>query len=117
MRKARKMHWNYRLIDQTKANDGNPLVELVEAHYEDGKILGTTQVCMREESHADMVSVLEQMIKDINASEVLDEKYSQKEYEWKEVLRRMNGKHLDAWLAGTPLPPPGDSYWEKNQGE
>jgi hypothetical protein len=48
---------------------------------------------------------------------VLDEKYSQKEHEWKEVLRRMNGKHLDAWLAGTPLPPPGDSYWEKDQGE
>lgn len=99
------MHWNYRLIDQTKANDGNPLVELVEVHYEGGKILGTTQVCMREENHADMVSVLEQMIKDINASEVLDEKYSQ-----------VINKNLKS-LVAPPLPPPGDSYWEKDQGE
>lgn len=99
------MHWNFRLIDQTKANDGNPLVELVEVHYEGGKIIGTTQVCMREENHADMVSVLEQMIKDINSSEVLDEKYSQ-----------VVNKSLKR-LAAPPLPPPGDSYWEKNQGE
>ena len=99
------MHWNYRLIDQTKANDGNPLVELVEVHYEGGKLLGTTQVCMREENHADMVSVLETMIKDINTSEVLDEKYSQ-----------VINKNLKR-LAAPPLPPPGDSYWEKDQGE
>ena len=74
------MNWNFRLVDQTSANDGDPLVKLVEAHYEGDEILGCTDVWMSEESLADMVSVLEQMIKDIKAHEVLHEKYTPGKY-------------------------------------
>lgn len=70
------MDWNYRLVDRTEANDGNPLVELVEARYEDGKILGCTGVYMGEENRDEMVYVLLQMLKDIEANDVLPEKYA-----------------------------------------
>ncbi len=57
--------------------------------------------------------------RDFSHGEVVEKlkEFSENAYKWEEEGGKWNGKHLDARLAAPPLPPPGDSYWEKDQGE
>lgn len=57
------MHWNYRLIDMSHNNAGEPWLELHEVFYEDdGSLMGYTPVSTGSESVEDMKQTLEWMM-------------------------------------------------------
>lgn len=57
------MHWNYRLIDMSHDNAGEPWLALHEVFYEDdGSLMGYTPVSTGSESVEGMKQTLEWML-------------------------------------------------------
>lgn len=57
------MHWNYRLIDMSHNNAGEPWLELHEVFYEDdGSLMGYTPVSTGGESVESLKQTLEWMM-------------------------------------------------------
>lgn len=66
------MNWNYRLIDRSHFNDGDPWVEIVEAYYdEEGKLKGFSSPCVNGENKDEIVSALKMILADIEDKPVL----------------------------------------------
>lgn len=56
------MHWNYRLIDLSHENGGEPWVVIHEVFYEDdGSLMGYGTACLGSESLEEMRTTLEWM--------------------------------------------------------
>ena len=57
------MHWNYRLIDMSHNNAGEPWLELHEVFYEDdGSLMGYSPVSTSSESVESLKQTLEWMM-------------------------------------------------------
>jgi hypothetical protein len=63
--------WNYRLVDRSDKNEGEPWVEIVEVHYEDGKPIGFSDPSVNAETKELLLENLERIIKDIKEQPVL----------------------------------------------
>lgn len=60
------MHWNYRIVDMSAENGGEPWFELREVFYEeDGSLQGHTSATVSAESPESLVRVLQRMIDDV----------------------------------------------------
>ena len=56
------MNWNFRLVDMTAVNDGEPWVEVKEVFYDDEKPVGYTSATVGGESAADIKNDLWRML-------------------------------------------------------
>ena len=65
------MTWNYRLLDRSHKNDGEPWVEIVEVYYENDKLLGFSEPSINAETKEEVISTLQTIIKDISKQNVL----------------------------------------------
>lgn len=65
------MTWNYRLLDRSHKNDGEPWVEIVEVYYENDKLLGFSEPSINAETKEEVISTLKMIIKDISKQNVL----------------------------------------------
>lgn len=65
------MTWNYRLLDRSHKNDGEPWVEIVEVYYENDKLLGFSEPNINAETKEEVISILQTIIKDISKENVL----------------------------------------------
>lgn len=65
------MTWNYRLLDRSHKNDGEPWVEIVEVYYENDKLLGFSEPSFNAETKEEVISTLKMIIKDISKQNVL----------------------------------------------
>ena len=63
--------WNYRLIDRSDKNEGEPWVEIIEVHYEQNKPIGFCDPSINAETREELVKNLEMIIKDIKGQPVL----------------------------------------------
>ena len=65
------MTWNYRLLDRSHKNDGEPWVEIIEVYYENDKLLGFSEPNFNAETKEEVISILQTIIKDISKQNVL----------------------------------------------
>ena len=65
------MTWNYRLLDRSHKNDGEPWVEIVEVYYENDKLLGFSEPSINAETKEEVINTLQTIIKDISKQNVL----------------------------------------------
>ena len=65
------MTWNYRLLDRSHKNNGEPWVEIVEVYYENDKLLGFSEPNINAETKEEVISILQTIIKDISKENVL----------------------------------------------
>lgn len=65
------MTWNYRLLDRSHKNDGEPWVEIVEVYYENDKLLGFSEPSINAETKEEVINTLKMIIKDISKQNVL----------------------------------------------
>ena len=56
------MTWNFRLVDMTAVNDGEPWIEVKEVYYEGEKPVGYTPATVGGESAADIKKDLLRML-------------------------------------------------------
>lgn len=66
------MTWNYRLVDRTHRNAGEPWVEIVEVYYdEQGKLEGFSSPFINGETKEEVLLNLKRIIADIEDKPVL----------------------------------------------
>jgi hypothetical protein len=64
--------WNYRLLDRSHRNGGDPWVEIIEVFYrDDGSLIGFTEPFINAETREDVVLILKRISEDINGKPVL----------------------------------------------
>lgn len=66
------MKWNYRLLDRSHKNSGEPWLEIVEVYYDkNNKLLGFVEPNFGGENKKDIINNLQMIIKDISKEKVL----------------------------------------------
>jgi hypothetical protein len=66
------MTWNYRLLDRSHKNGGEPWVEIVEVYYdENNKPIGFSEPSINAETKEETISNLQTIINDISKQNVL----------------------------------------------
>jgi hypothetical protein len=65
------MTWNYRLLDRSHKNGGEPWVEIIEVYYENDKLLGFSEPNFNAETKEEVISTLRMIIKDISKENIL----------------------------------------------
>jgi hypothetical protein len=63
--------WNYRLVDRSDKNEGEPWVEIVEVYYEDDEPIGFSGPSVNAETKELLLENLDRIIKDIREQPVL----------------------------------------------
>jgi hypothetical protein len=67
------MKWNYRLIDRSHKNGGEPWLEIVEVYYDEhNKLIGFSEPCLNAENKEEVISTLQMVINDISKENVLN---------------------------------------------
>ena len=59
--KPESFYWNHRVVDMTAENEGDPLFEIREVHYEGGKPVGHCEPSVMSETIEGLVETLDRM--------------------------------------------------------